>query len=84
MAGQDTPVSKEDLPEHIKAANTVTQAPGSGKASSAGQERAATGSGASTAAAGAGQEGSGHPGPETDPYSGGDPSQQEEAGSSKA
>ncbi|KAL4422380.1 hypothetical protein ABPG75_008577 [Micractinium tetrahymenae] len=88
VAGQDTPVSKEDLPEHIKAHNVVTQAPGSGKGPSGGggegQERSATtGGGASAAAASAGQERRSHPGPESDPYSGGDPSQEEEAGNSK-
>lgn len=85
VAGQDTPVSKEDLPEHIKAANTITQAPGSGKASGGGgQERAASGVGGTAAsAASSGQETRGHPGPEADPYSGGDPSQQEQEGVGK-
>ncbi|KAL4436155.1 hypothetical protein ABPG77_005603 [Micractinium sp. CCAP 211/92] len=79
VAGQDTPVRKDDLPEHIKAANTITQAPGSG--ASQGESATSDAIGAAASPASAEQRGSRHPGPKTDPYSGGDPSQQGQASS---
>lgn len=74
VAGQDTPVSEENLPEHMKSSHSsVVQAPASdqpsctGKGSASGQQ---------------GQEGRWvpHPGPADDMYSGGDPQQAQESG----
>ena len=67
VAGQDTPVSADKLPENLTHDYTkVVQGPAADEAEQAGQERAA---------AGGEGEGGGHPGPQEDPYSGGDPEQ---------
>jgi hypothetical protein len=67
VAGQDTPVSADKLPENLTHEYPhVVQGPAADEADPAGQEREA---------AGGGGEGKGHPGPQQDPYSGGDPEQ---------
>lgn len=74
VAGQDTPVSLEDLPDNVKSQfETTVQAPGASPASSKEGDQQAGSSGAGDGQ----QEGEPprHPGPQQDPYSGSDPTQ---------
>lgn len=75
VAGQDSTVKhKEDLPDCVKQGYThVVDAP---EADSLSQQQGQAAGGAAARSAGE-QKAQGHPGPKEDPYSGGDPSQQQ-------
>ncbi|KAI3424783.1 hypothetical protein D9Q98_008171 [Chlorella vulgaris] len=76
VAGQDTPVNKDEMPDNLKSdVDSVVQAPEGVKGDKAQPSSSSSSGGEATK--GDSSAAASHPTPSQDPYSGGDPTQQE-------